>query len=123
MAGVKGRTGRPPKMELDWFNQVADLTFRQAYFLLRDESVPLLDRVRVCLPVALKRIPDKIEQKLISLNVSDELLYRVQSLLEQRRDQSSQPIDTKQVTAVPTEFNVVDDSEPQNPNVGAQGGG
>jgi hypothetical protein len=49
-------------------NDATDLTFRGAYILMKDESIPLLDRVRVCLPLAMKRIPDK--QEVLQMNLS-----------------------------------------------------
>lgn len=107
MAGVIGRSGRPPKMQLDWFNKVADLTFRQAYFLLRDDNVPLLDRVRVCLPVALKRVPDQVNVKVAHLQLNDQLAQRIAQLLEQKC--SPQPIEPSVVTS--TEFEVVDEAK------------
>lgn len=98
MAGTALSGRRTKKIEIDLFNRVADLTFKQAYLLLRDESVPLLDRVRVCMPLALKRIPDQTEVRMMTVNLNDELLLRVQSLLEERRNASSQVIEAQQVT-------------------------
>ena len=80
MSGVIGRSGRrarnTQKLAIT-FDEVADITFQQAGMLLRDESVSLLDRVRVCMPLALKRIPDKQEVKAININIDDSTAQRM----------------------------------------------
>jgi hypothetical protein len=75
MAGVAGRSGRrrnSTKRVQCTFDDIADLTFQQAGILIKDTSIPLIDRVRVCLPVALKRIPDRTINTTTSYNISEE---------------------------------------------------
>ncbi|SRR5258706_11588597 len=82
MSGVKGRSGRQPKWHEYAMDEVANLTFQAAGRLIRDENVPLIDRVRVCLPLALKRIPDRHEVSAITLNMSDENARKMIELAE-----------------------------------------
>jgi len=114
MAGVVGRSGRQPKDISSWFDKVADLTFRQAYRLINDESYPLIERVKVCLPLALRRVPTQIDLNamVLNLNASDDELRGLMSLAKNNIDARSsslithevkpatltQPIDSKQLT-------------------------
>lgn len=68
MAGVAGRSGRHSKPLEQWFDDATNLTMKYAALLIKDESFPLIDRVRVCLPLAMKRIPERIESVNIMLN-------------------------------------------------------
>lgn len=70
------------KVYQNWLDQACDLTFREAALLMKDESIPRLDRVRVCLPLALKRIPDKQEVVQLTLNANPELLERALSIAQ-----------------------------------------
>jgi hypothetical protein len=104
MSGVKGRSGRQPRWHENNLEDATNLTFAQAYRLLKDENVPLIDRVRTCLPLAMKRIPDKHELVSLSLSLSEadarkalelaerNLLLRQQ--LQVNRGQSAQYIET-----------------------------
>ena len=87
MAGLKGRSGRPPgrlkKSLEDHYDAASIKTIRAAAILMDDESVPLLDRVRVCLPLALKRVPDRHEIVAMTMNVSNETAT---GLLEMARE-------------------------------------
>jgi len=88
MAGVKGRSGRHPLRMENWYLKVCDLTFRQAYNLIRDESVPLIDRIRTCLPLAMKYIPEKTIALSYTVNASESdmraMLQLAQSNIESR---------------------------------------
>lgn len=109
MAGTALSGRRTKKIEWDLFNRVADLTFKQAYLLLRDDSVALIDRVRVCMPLALKRIPDQHQVNVAHFNLNEQLAQRLAQLLNENA--SSQVISAKQVTDVAAvEFNVVNDT-------------
>lgn len=129
MSGIIGRSGRRStvmkKIMQGNFDDVAELTFREAYNLLRDQNIPLIDRVKVCLPLALKRIPDKHEVVQLTVNASPDdiaaLMQLAQANLQLRQashqvkvlsndiysiatakhkaQTSTQPIDTQQVTA------------------------
>ena len=102
MSGVKGRSGRPRKALSCTFDEVADLTFQQAGILLHDESVPLHRRVQICLPLALKRIPDKLQASVATYqlpeDVAKQLLAEAQrNLLIYKRldDEAKQARDSK----------------------------
>ena len=88
MSGVKGRSGRKPHNIELWYKDVVAETFRQAHLLIRDESVPLLDRVRACMPLALKHIPDKVIALTYTVNASESdmraMLQLAQSNIESR---------------------------------------
>jgi hypothetical protein len=82
MAGVKGRSGRKShRMECS-FDEVADLTFREAFQVLNDPSLDRLKVLQVCMPLALKRIPDKIVQTNVNLAISDELSKRILAIMD-----------------------------------------
>lgn len=115
LAGIQQRKSGAPKRMTWSIDVIAEKVFKKAEMLLNDESYDLLDRVRVCLPLALKRIPDKHEVLQITLNANEEqmqqLLALAQHNITQRNQMTSshaveitpkqlpQVIDNKQVTA------------------------
>lgn len=120
MAGVKGRSGRHSMIDETWFNKVANLTFRQAYRLIQDESYPLIDRVRVCMPLAMKRIPDQVQVKVAHFQLNEQLAQRIAEILDAKS--TTQTNEPQRVTdAEKIEYQVVDEAG-EKAKVGVEGG-
>ena len=104
--GVKKRLGRPPKWLTYNYDQCASGAFTLAGRLIKyvnenwnDLSFDYrLKAVSAVMPIAMKRIPETHQHQIAVVNVNDELLLRVQSLLEERRNASSQVIEPSVVT-------------------------
>lgn len=62
-------------------DDLCELTMRGALRLLKDDSIPLLDRVRVCAPFVLKRMPERQEVTQLNVTINDTTASRLAELL------------------------------------------
>jgi len=84
MSGVKGRSGRrvASKKTLDKLLSHADTVVLRTMY---DESIPLIERGRLAVGLTLKKIAERSESVVLNLNLSDELIERMLSVMQLSR--------------------------------------
>ena len=81
MAGVKGRSGRKTSLyERDTVGRLVEQSLRMTYLYISDPDIPLANKIDVASRFALKYMPEKIEAKVLTCDVSTDLIQRLIAL-------------------------------------------
>jgi hypothetical protein len=116
MSGVKGRSGRRARYHELNVNQLAKLSEKSIRDCLKDLTVPLQTRAQLGMAFLNKYMPDKIDQRIVNLTVSEDLISRILNYIE-----SNNPIeyDDSSIISVQAAQNNSDDKDIIVPNPNA----
>lgn len=88
MAGVKGRSGRKSNLEEVTVSQVVNGSMRLIRQYIEDKTIPLERKVEVASRFALKKIPDRVEQALSVLNISEATINKLLDFMQNQQNRA-----------------------------------